>query len=160
MPATTKFIDRMGADPGVRHDTKLLGDFVDIWCAGNHADRERAPLQSDAAGLGVYGKRVPCLCAECADHVRYAEKRRAYCPRDPKPFCANCDTHCYSSDEAEWQRRMMRYSGPKSWKRGYAIDGIRHVMESRRARRAREAAAAAASAGAAEELTKIPHERS
>ena len=132
-----RFARRM-ADPKVRHDTRLLGDFVDIYCEGNHADRDRAPLASDAAGLGVYGKRVPRLCAACADHARYAEQRRAYCPKDPKPFCANCDTHCYRNAEAEWQRVMMRYSGPKSWKRGYAIDGIKHVLESRRARKQSE----------------------
>jgi hypothetical protein len=33
---------------------------------------------------------------------------------------------------------MMRYSGPRSWTRGYAIDGIKHVLEGRRARRAVE----------------------
>jgi hypothetical protein len=139
--ATEKFIEAMSQDE-VRHDTRLLGDFVDIWCAGNHADREKLPLASDAADLGVYGKRRPLLCEECADHMRYAEKRRAYCPQDPKPFCANCPTHCYKSDEAEWQREMMRYSGPKSWKRGYAIDGIKHVLASRKARKTREHAAA------------------
>jgi hypothetical protein len=139
--ATDKFVKAM-SQAKVRHDTKLLGDFVDIWCEGNHAQRERTALVSDAAELGVYGKRLPRLCEECADHMRYAEKRRAYCPQDPKPFCANCPTHCYTSEEAEWQRRMMRYSGPKSWKRGYAIDGIKHVMESRKARRATEHAAA------------------
>jgi hypothetical protein len=132
-----RFAQRM-TDPKVRHDSKLLGDFADIYCGGVHGDRERSRLESDGAGLGVYGSRPPRLCGECADHVRYAEKRRAYCPKDPKPFCANCDTHCYRDEEAAWQRVMMRYSGPRSWKRGYAIDGIRHVLESRRARRARE----------------------
>jgi hypothetical protein len=134
-----RFAQKM-TEPGVRHDTRLLGDFADIYCSGNHADRDRALLASDAAGLGVYGRRAPRLCVECAGHVRYAEKRRAYCPRDPKPFCANCDTHCYRDDEAEWQRRMMRFSGPKSWKRGYAIEGIKHALEGRRASRARERA--------------------
>ena len=89
------------------------------------------------------------LCEECEAHLAYAEKRRAYCPQDPKPFCANCETHCYKPDEREWQREMMRYSGPKSWRKGHAIDGIRHVLESRRFRKkaqmkAEEAAAATA----------------
>jgi hypothetical protein len=98
--------------------------------------------------LGIYGRKRPVLCEECEAHLAYAEKRRAYCPKDPKPFCANCDTHCYMSDEREWQRQMMRYSGPKSWRRGHAIDGIKHVLESRKYRKqaeknAREAAAVA-----------------
>lgn len=123
------------ADPKVAHDTRLLGDFADMYCAGCHEDRDRKTLRSDACELGVYGRRVPVLCEECADHVRYAEKRRALCPKQPKPFCANCDTHCYRADERAWQQCMMRYSGPRSWRRGYAIDGIRHVIESRRAKR-------------------------
>ena len=79
-----RFAQRM-ADRKVAHDTRLLGDFADIFCAGDHPERTRRPLSSDASRLGVYGKRVPVLCDECAEHVRYAEKRRAYCPKDPKP---------------------------------------------------------------------------
>jgi hypothetical protein len=134
-----RFTQRM-AERDVRHDVRLLGDFADLYCAGNHGDRERSQLTSDATGLGVYGRRPPRLCPDCAEHMRYAESRRAYCPKDPKPFCANCDTHCYRPEEAEWQRVMMRYSGPRSWRRGYAIDGIRHVLETRRARRESDAA--------------------
>ena len=130
-----RFATRM-ADPKVAHDTKLLGDFVDVYCAGNHGHREREPLRSDAAELGVYGRRVPRVCGECAEHLHYGEKRRAYCPKDPKPFCATCDTHCYRPEERAWQQQMMRYSGPRSWRRGYAIDGIRHVLETRKAKRA------------------------
>ena len=76
------------------------------------------------------------LCEQCAAHLAYGEKRRAFCPKDPKPFCANCDVHCYRNEEREWQRQMMRYSGPRSVLHGHAIDGIRHVLETRRHRRA------------------------
>lgn len=119
----------------VRHDTAVLGDFVEIWCAGQHRDRERVLVATEAAQLGVYGRKPPRLCTECTEHLAYAEKRRAYCPKDPKPFCAHCDTHCYTSDERAWQQQMMRYSGPKSWRKGHAIDGIKHVLEARRWRR-------------------------
>ena len=49
---------------------------------------------------------------------------------------------------------MMRYSGPKSWRKCHAIDGIKHVLESRKYRKQAEAKAAAAttiSAGHQEE---------
>lgn len=127
---TGTFRARM-ADEQVRHDTRTLGDFVGAYCAGNHAERERAPIESDAASLGVYGRKTPVVCAECAEHLRYAEKRRAYCPKDPKPFCAHCDTHCYKPEERVWQRQMMRYSGPRSMLHGHAIDGIKHALEAR-----------------------------
>jgi hypothetical protein len=137
-----RFIASM-SDDGVRHDTRLLGDFVAIYCKGNHAARVRVALVSDAEALGVYGRKTPVVCEECAAHLRYAEARRAYCPRDPKPFCAHCDTHCYRPSEGEWQRQMMRYAGPKSMWHGHAVDGIKHMLEARRWRKIASASASA-----------------
>jgi hypothetical protein len=129
-----RFAERM-SDPKVAHDVRVLADFVRIWCDGQHADLPRAAAATDAAALGIYARKRHVLCAECAAHLGYAEKRRAYCGQDPKPFCAHCDTQCYSASELEWQRGMMRYSGPRSWRHGHAIDGIRHLLEARRYRR-------------------------
>jgi hypothetical protein len=137
-----RFVASM-SDEKVRHDTRVLGDFVAIYCRGNHADRFRAELASDAESLGVYGRKTPVVCEECAEHLRYAEARRAYCPKDPKPFCAHCDTHCYRPAESEWQRQMMRYAGPKSVWHGHAIDGIKHMLEARKWRRIAAASASA-----------------
>jgi hypothetical protein len=131
---TDRFAERM-RDKKVRADTRIVAGLAAIYCAGNHRDRERMPIESDARRLGVYGRRIPKLCDECAEHIRYAEKRRAYCPRDPKPFCAHCDTQCYKPDESEWQRRMMRYAGPRSMWHGYAIPGIKHALEARKWKR-------------------------
>jgi len=129
-----RFVERM-SDSKVRHDTTTVADFVQIWCDGHHRESERRTVQTDAAQLGIYGRKRPMLCEECEAHLAYAEKRRALCPKDPKPFCAHCDTHCYKSDEREWQRAMMRYSGPRSWRKGHAVDGIKHVLEGRKWRR-------------------------
>jgi hypothetical protein len=129
-----RFAARM-SDARVRHDTRLLGDFVALYCRGNHDGRARAALNSDGVSLGAYGRRAPVVCEECADHLRYAEARRAYCPKDPKPFCAHCDTHCYRPAEAEWQRAMMRYAGPKSMWHGHAVDAVKHMLEGRRWRK-------------------------
>ncbi|NTU72316.1 MAG: nitrous oxide-stimulated promoter family protein [Coriobacteriia bacterium] len=138
-----RFAEKMN-DAEVVRDTRTLADFVQIWCDGHHGDRDRHAPTTDGAVLGIYRKKL-VLCDECEAHLSYAEKRRAYCPKDPKPFCAHCDTHCYKSDEREWQRDMMRYSGPKSWRKGHAIDGIKHVLEGRKYRKQAEAAARAAS---------------
>lgn len=144
-----RFARRM-TDSEVVHDCVVLGDFVQIWCDGHHRGHTRRPVATDAATLGVYGRKRPVVCAECEAHLAYAEKRRAYCPKDPKPFCAHCDTHCYRPEERAWQQQMMRYAGPRSWRKGHAIDGIKHVLEARRwrremARRAREGAGGATS---------------
>ncbi len=131
-----RFAARM-QDKKVKHDTAVLADFVQIYCDGNHADAVRRAVQTDAAALGVYGRKPPVLCDECEAHLAYAEKRRAFCPHDPKPFCAHCDTHCYRPEERTWQQQMMRYSGPKSWRKGHAIDGVRHLLEGRRYQRSK-----------------------
>jgi hypothetical protein len=123
------------ANASVVKDTRTVADFIAIYCKGVHGRSGRRPVETDAATVGIYGRKRPVLCAECEEHLRYAEKRRAYCPKDPKPFCAHCDSHCYSSSESEWQRQMMRYSGPRSALHGYAIEGIKHAIEARKWRR-------------------------
>jgi hypothetical protein len=138
-----RFETKMAEEP-VIHDTRLLGDFAVIYCKGVHSDAERAPLASDGAALGAYGKRVPVVCDECAELLAYAEKRRAYCPKDPKPYCSHCDTHCYSPEMAARMRDVMRYAGPRAVFHGHAVDSVKHLMEGRRARR--QAAAPAAEA--------------
>jgi len=105
---------------------------------------------------------IELLCAECEAHLAYGENRRAFCPKDPKPFCANCDVHCYRSEEREWQRQMMRYSGRRSMFRGHAIDGIKHLMETKRHKReaeklsARQATDPTAAGGAG--ANRSPHD--
>jgi hypothetical protein len=133
-----RFAEKM-RDRDVAKDTRLLGDFSVIYCRGNHPDATRVPLESDGAELGVYGRKVPVVCEDCADLLRYAEKRRAFCPKDPKPFCSHCDTHCYATDKREFMREVMRYSGPRSITRGHAMDSVRHLVEGRRAKREAEA---------------------
>jgi hypothetical protein len=125
-----------------RSDTRLLGDFTRIYCRGVHGSAARAPLVSDGAELGVYGDRPPEVCDECAELLRYAERRRAYCPKDPKPFCSYCDTHCYTAEMRERMREVMRYAGPRSVLRGHAIDGVRHLLQGRKARVSAERAEA------------------
>lgn len=124
------------ADAHVRSDTRLLGDFAAIYCRGKHAGARRAPLESDGATIGVYGNRTPVVCTECAELLRYAEKRRAFCPKDPKPFCSYCDTHCYSAAMRDQMRDVMRYAGPRSMFGRHFIAGIKHVVDGRRARAA------------------------
>lgn len=129
-----RFAERV-ASQGVAHDIRVVSGLIEIYCRGAHPDRPKSALDSAACRLGIYGGHVPKICEECADHARYAETRRAYCPKDPKPFCAHCDTHCYKSDEAEWERQVMRYAGPRSLFSRYAFDAIKHVRDSRRWRR-------------------------
>jgi hypothetical protein len=147
-----RFAEKM-RDPQIAKDTVTLGAFIGIWCDGHHRALQRRPVETDGATLGIYGRKRPILCEECESHLAYAEKRRAYCNQDPKPFCAYCEVHCYRSDEREWQRDMMRYSGPRSWRKGYALEGIRHVLEGRTYRKLAEEKARAAATQTQEEST-------
>lgn len=140
-----RFAEKM-TDSTIVKDTTTLGDFIQIYCDGHHGETARRSVQTDGAVLGVYGRKRPVLCGECEAHLAYAEKRRAYCNQDPKPFCAYCEVHCYRTDEREWQRQMMRYSGPRSWRKGYAIDGIKHAIDGRKYRKQAETKARAAAA--------------
>jgi hypothetical protein len=130
-----RFAEKM-SQPDVRADTRLLGDFTGIYCRGKHREAARSMLASEGVDAGVYGRRVPVVCDECAELLRYAERRRTMCPKDPKPFCSDCDTHCYKPGMRDSMREVMRYSGPRAMFRGYAIQGIRHLIQSRRARKA------------------------
>lgn len=130
-----RFQERM-QNRDVAKDTRLLGDFSVIYCNGVHGDRARQPLESAGVECGVYGRKIPVICDECAALLRYAEKRRALCPRDPKPFCSYCDTHCYRETEREAMREVMKYAGPRSIVRGHAIDSVKHLIEGRKAARA------------------------
>ena len=118
----------------VQKDIRTLALFVQIYCDGNHADQARSPHTSDAQRAGVYRDDVPTLCADCSDHLAYGEARRVFCTLDPKPFCAHCEVHCFKSSERAWNRQMMRYAGPRSLLRGYALDGARHFARSVRKR--------------------------
>jgi hypothetical protein len=129
------------AEKDVRKDTRLLGDFTQMYCDGNHPEATKGRLSSDGVDLGVYGRKVPVVCDGCAELLIYSEKRRAFCPKDPKPFCSYCDTHCYKSDMREYMREVMRYAGPRSMWHGHAIDGLKHMIEGKRQKAAAEHAA-------------------
>ena len=132
------------ADPQVARDVQTLGGMVQIWCADHHAGADRVPYEGLGAQEGCYAPgRVPRLCPECAAHLEYGETRRALCPKDPKPSCHACDTHCYKPDERAWQRQVMAYAGPRAMFRGMFGDAVRHLRQElagRRAVRAREKA--------------------
>jgi hypothetical protein len=130
-----RFTEKM-ADAKARSDTRLLGDFTHVYCRGKHRGAIRSPLTSPGAEVGVYGRNPPSVCDECAEMLRYAEKRRAFCPKDPKRFCSHCDTHCYSADMRERVKAVMRYAGPRSMFSKHAVAGVKHLLEGRRAKAA------------------------
>ncbi len=120
------------AEKDVARDIVTLAGMAEIYCADHHDDASRVPFDSEAVRAGVYpARKVPRLCPDCAQHVRYGEIRRALCTREPRPACKTCENHCYAPDEAAWQRTAMAYAGPRAMFRGHAIEAIRHLAQTR-----------------------------
>ncbi len=56
--------------------------------------------------------QVPCV--ECQDLIRYADTRLERCKfGDEKPVCKDCVVHCYSKEQREKMKTVMKWSGPR-----------------------------------------------
>ncbi|MFZ5945483.1 MAG: nitrous oxide-stimulated promoter family protein [Bacillota bacterium] len=99
-------------------DIKLLIDFIKVYCRENHKGipKETIPPYN-----------VP-LCSDCWELALYAEKRRKYCPKIPKPACKKCDTPCYAPKYKEKIRKIMKFSGIYYIKRG-RLDYLYHYLK-------------------------------
>ncbi|QEM70287.1 nitrous oxide-stimulated promoter family protein [Geobacter sp. FeAm09] len=105
-----------------KKDIRLIGTFVEVYCAGRHGTGESS-LFSLPAGLGE--RR---LCAECAAFMAYAVARRVKCPLEAeKPTCKRCRIHCYSEANRAKVKEVMAYSGKRLMLRG-RLDYIWHYF--------------------------------
>ena len=87
-------------------DIRLIGKFVEVYCAGKHGSLERSPFTLP----GSLGQRN--LCSECAAFMEYAVSKRIKCPLEAeKPSCKHCRIHCYAAEQREKVREIMGYSG-------------------------------------------------
>lgn len=99
-------------------DARTVSQMVAIYCAGNHAGRERD--ERSFAGEPI--------CVECARLDAYAVKRTRECRRmEVKTSCDRCPVHCYSPKELERIRCVMRYAGPRMLFH-HPIAGVRHLL--------------------------------
>lgn len=105
-----------------KKDIRLIGKFVEVYCAGKQHDAEpaRVPLP---AGMG---ERT--LCPECAAFLEYAIRKRLNCPLEAeKPTCKHCRIHCYDKPHCEKVREIMAYAGRKLMMRG-RLDYLWHYF--------------------------------
>ncbi|NTU89008.1 MAG: hypothetical protein HGA54_03745 [Actinobacteria bacterium] len=130
-----RFIERMG-DKRVAQDCATLAGLTEIYCEDNHSERKRTLYISEGTQIGAYpAKKIPQLCDECAEHLRYGERKRALCRKEPRPSCKECDIHCYAPSEAQWQRESMKYAGKRAMFRGHFMDAVRHQYQTLIAKR-------------------------
>ena len=107
---------------GQKSDIRLIGKFVEVYCAGKHGAIERAAL-SLPDGLGERH-----LCSECTAFMSYAVVRRMKCPLEAeKPSCKHCRINCYAPLQREKVREIMSYSGRTLMMRG-RLDYVWHYF--------------------------------
>ena len=89
--------------------------------ASTAAESTRTCLVIDVAHCGEP------VCAECAEIDAYAILRTEQCARmEVKISCDRCPLHCYTPDELEKIREIMRYSGPRMMFH-HPIAALRHL---------------------------------
>ena len=75
--------------------------------------------------------RTP-LCADCAELFEYATRRLERCVfGDAKPTCTNCTVHCYSAEQRERIRVVMKWAGPHMPLR-HPVLSVFHLLDGRR----------------------------
>lgn len=91
-----------------------------------------------------HGQKDNGLCDSCAELMRYSEARLAKCPYGPaKPTCAKCPIHCYKRQQREAIRDIMRYAGPRMFRRHpwralvHIVDKLRRAVHPMKLRQAR-----------------------
>lgn len=105
-----------------KNDIRLIGKFVEVYCAGKHRGAERSPVALPAD----MGERN--LCPECASFLHYAITKRLKCPLESeKPTCKHCRIHCYDRPRREKVREIMSYAGRRLMMRG-RLDYVWHYF--------------------------------
>lgn len=105
-----------------KKDIRLIGKFVEVYCAGKHTGAEHVPV----ALPGGLGDRS--LCPECRLFLEYAIVKRLKCPLEAeKPSCKHCRIHCYDKTHREKVREIMSYAGRKLMMRG-RVDYLWHYF--------------------------------
>lgn len=98
-------------------DKRTVSQMISIYCRGKHKDVPR----DHVAHCGEP------VCAKCAEIDAYAILRTEQCARmEVKISCDRCPLHCYTPDELEKIREIMRYSGPRMMFH-HPIAALRHL---------------------------------
>lgn len=105
-----------------KKDIRLIGKFVEVYCAGKHGTSARSTFKLPA----TLGDRR--LCPECTAFMEYAVGQRTKCPLEAeKPSCKKCRIHCYAKIQRDKVREIMAYSGRRLMLRG-RLDYIWHYF--------------------------------
>lgn len=96
----------------IEHEKMVVEQMVCIYC---RRQRHRRPDGDD-------------LCEDCRALLDYAHRRLDHCPMgDGKSSCRKCRIHCYSHDNRDRIRAVMRYVGPRMLLM-HPFTALRHMM--------------------------------
>ena len=109
----------------LRRDLRTLATFVRVYCEAKH-DGQTHVVFKGFDMKAIAGQHL-CLCPQCTKLLHHAFVKRTACPRDPKPQCKDCPTHCYAKVYREQIREVMRFSGMRLLLRG-RIDYLFHLF--------------------------------
>ena len=80
----------------IEREKQVVGQMIEIYCRRHHRPAEGY------------------LCGECSQLLEYAHKRLDRCPfGNGKSSCRKCKIHCYSPENREKIRQIMKYVGPR-----------------------------------------------
>ncbi len=114
----------------IAKDLKVLGKFVECYCNHHHHASPRKPFVMQALDLSATKLGHRLVCADCRRLLSHAVTKRARCPLDPKPSCRVCPVHCYSPENREKIRAVMKFSGRHLILRGH-LHLLLHFLERR-----------------------------
>ena len=94
----------------IEREKIVVGRMIEIYCNHHHA----------TAGHNI--------CEDCQNLFDYACRRLDHCPKgNNKSSCRKCEIHCYSLENREKIRKVMRYVGPRMIF-FYPWSAIRHLL--------------------------------
>lgn len=80
----------------IEYEKRIVGKMIAVYCRRHHSP-------------GNDG-----LCEDCAALLKYAHQRLDRCPKgNRKTSCRKCEIHCYSPDNKNKIRDVMKYVGPR-----------------------------------------------
>lgn len=92
-------------------EKKTVAVMVRMYCQGHH------------------GRSRGELCESCDELLQYALKQIDKCPfGTEKGACSQCAIHCYKRSMRKRIHQVMRYSGPRMFKR-HPILAISHLLK-------------------------------
>ncbi|WP_338053459.1 nitrous oxide-stimulated promoter family protein [Rhabdochromatium marinum] len=99
--------------PRIRREQRTIAAMIALYCRAHHAGS---------------GGSADQLCEDCTEVLKYAHRRLDYCPfGEAKYACSDCQRSCYSAAMTAATRRIMRYAGPRLWRR-HPLLALWHVL--------------------------------